>query len=71
MEEYNQRNAEIPEAIPILASGISSSSTRAAIDLAHSTEQEAGVEERTAADSGKTCCILVIGQENSNAGSLS
>ena len=70
IDVYSQRKAETPEASPIFASGMLSSSTRAAIDFVASIEQEDGIDESRSPRWPSASLILPIGHENSNAKSL-
>lgn len=66
MDEYSQRNADIPEDNPIFASGIFCSSTRTEIELIASVEHGVGVDEKGKPKSGSASLSLPIGHENSN-----
>ena len=71
MDEYSQRKANTPAPSPIVASGILSSSTKAASDLVDSGEHEVGTDELGISNSDRTAFNLPIGHENSNPTSLS
>ena len=67
IDVYSQRKAVTPAATPTFASGIFCSSTRAAIDLMVSDEQDLGDEATQPPNSGSASFILPIGHENSKA----